>query len=47
LRCTGRVRPERQKINLIVRDDLLEDLFDVRREFDKIFNPMLTVNSWG
>jgi HSP20 family protein len=29
--------------NLILRDNLFEDLFDVRREFDKIFNRMLTV----
>jgi len=28
--------------NLILRDNLFEDLFDVRREFDKIFNRMLT-----
>lgn len=33
--------------NLIVRDNLFEDLFDVRREFDKIFNRMLTVKPWG
>ena len=33
--------------NLILRDNLFEDLFDVRREFDKIFNRMLTVKSWG
>jgi HSP20 family protein len=33
--------------NLIVRDNLFEDLFDVRREFDKIFNRMLTVRPWG
>jgi HSP20 family protein len=29
--------------NLILRDNLFEDLFDVRREFDKIFNRMLAV----
>jgi len=29
--------------NLILRDNLFEDLFDVRREFDKVFNRMLTV----
>jgi len=33
--------------NLIVRDNLFEDLFDVRREFDKIFNRMLTAKPWG
>jgi HSP20 family protein len=33
--------------NLILRDNLFEDLFDVRREFDKIFNRMLTVKPWG
>lgn len=33
--------------NLIVRDNLFEDLFDVRREFDKIFNRMLTVKPWS
>ncbi len=33
--------------NLIVRDNLFEDLFDVRREFDKIFNRMLTVKPWA
>jgi HSP20 family protein len=33
--------------NLIVRDNLFEDLFDVRREFDKIFNRMLTVKPWN
>jgi len=32
---------------LILRDNLYEDLFDFRREFDKIFNRMLTVNPWG
>ena len=26
---------------------MFEDLFDVRREFDKIFNRMLTVKPWG
>src|SRR5579864_50768 len=29
--------------NIVLRDNLFEDLFDVRREFDKIFNRMLTV----
>lgn len=33
--------------NLLLRDNLFEDLFDVRREFDKIFNRMLTVKPWG
>lgn len=33
--------------NLILRDNLFEDLFDVRREFDKIFNRMLTAKPWG
>jgi hypothetical protein len=33
--------------NLILRDNLFEDLFDVRREFDKIFNRMLTVKPVG
>ena len=33
--------------NFILRDNMLEDLFDVRREFDKIFNRMLTVKPWG
>ena len=30
--------------NLILRNNLFEDLFDVRREFDKIFNRMLTAS---
>jgi len=29
--------------NLVLRDPFFEDLFDFRREFDKIFNRMLTV----
>lgn len=29
--------------NLVLRDPLFEELFDFRREFDKIFNRMLTV----
>jgi HSP20 family protein len=29
--------------NIVLRDNLFEDLFDVRREFDKIFNRMLVV----
>jgi len=33
--------------NLIVRDNMFEDLFDVRREFDKIFNRMLTSGPWA
>jgi HSP20 family protein len=32
---------------LMPRDPLFEDLFDFRREFDKIFNRMLTVKPWG
>src|SRR5690242_15867569 len=30
-----------------LRDPLFEDLFDFRREFDKIFNRMLTAKTWG
>jgi HSP20 family protein len=33
--------------NLLLRENLFEDLFDFRREFDKIFNKMLTVKPWG
>jgi HSP20 family protein len=33
--------------NLILRDNLFEDLFDARREFDKVFNRMLSVRPWG
>ena len=33
--------------NLVLRDPLFEELFDFRREFDKIFNRMLTVKPWG
>jgi HSP20 family protein len=33
--------------NLVLRDPLFEDLFDFRRDFDKIFNRMLTVKPWG
>lgn len=33
--------------NIVLRDNLFEDLFDVRREFDKIFNRMLTVKPWA
>jgi HSP20 family protein len=33
--------------NLILRDNLFEDLFDARREFDKVFNRMLSVKPWG
>ena len=29
--------------NLVLRDPFFEDMFDFRREFDKIFNRMLTV----
>jgi len=32
---------------LVLRDNLYEDLFDFRREFDKIFNRMLTVSPFG
>lgn len=30
-----------------MRDPLFENLFDFRREFDKIFNRILTVKPWG
>jgi HSP20 family protein len=33
--------------NLVLRNEVFEDLFDFRREFDKIFNRMLTVKPWG
>jgi HSP20 family protein len=33
--------------SLVLRDPLFEDLFDFRREFDKIFNRMLTAKPWG
>ncbi|HKW63731.1 MAG TPA: Hsp20/alpha crystallin family protein [Candidatus Acidoferrum sp.] len=32
---------------LTLRDPFFEDLFDFRREFDKIFNRMLTQKTWG
>ena len=32
---------------ITLRDPLFEELFDFRREFDKIFNRMLSVKSWG
>jgi HSP20 family protein len=32
---------------ITLRDPYFEDLFDVRREFDKIFNRMLTVQPWA
>ncbi len=32
--------------NLILRDSLFEDLFDVRRDFDEMFNRMLTKWPW-
>ncbi|SRR6266480_7060446 len=32
---------------ITLRDPLFEDLFDFRREFDKIFNRILTVKTWG
>src|SRR5215472_7930338 len=31
---------------MTLRDPFFEDLFDFRREFDKIFNRMLTVKPW-
>lgn len=31
---------------LTLRDPLFEDLSDFRREFEKIFNRMLTVKPW-
>jgi len=33
--------------NLILRDSVFDELFDVRREFDKIFNKMLTAKPAG
>jgi HSP20 family protein len=33
--------------NLFLRDPFFEDLFDFRREFDKIFNRILTVKPWN
>lgn len=33
--------------DLAIRDPLFEDLFDFRRDFDKIFNRMLTVKPWS
>src|ERR1700751_2122741 len=33
--------------DLMLRNEVFEDLFDFRREFDKIFNRMLTVKPWG
>jgi HSP20 family protein len=33
--------------NLTLRDNLFEDLFDARREFDQVFNRILTVNPWA
>jgi HSP20 family protein len=32
---------------ITLRDPIFEDLFDFRREFDKIFNRMLTAKTWG
>jgi HSP20 family protein len=32
---------------LLLREPYFEELFDFRREFDKIFNRMLTVKPWG
>jgi HSP20 family protein len=33
--------------NLVFRDPLFEDLFDFRREFDKIFNRIVTAKPWN
>jgi len=33
--------------NLTLRDNLFEDLSDARREFDNVFNRILTVNPWA
>jgi HSP20 family protein len=33
--------------NIVLRDNMFEDLFDVRREFDKVFNRMLNVKPWS
>ena len=33
--------------NILLRDKILEDLFDARRDFDRVFNRMLTVNPWA
>ena len=33
--------------NILLRDKFLEDLFDARRDFDRVFNRMLTVNPWA
>jgi HSP20 family protein len=51
-RCEFPITEEWQKRrcvmkNLVLRDPLFEELFDFRREFDKIFNRMLTVKPWG
>ena len=32
---------------ITLRDPFFEDLFDFRREFDKIFNRMVTAKTWG
>jgi len=32
--------------NLLLREPFFEELFDFRREFDKIFNRMLSVKPW-
>jgi HSP20 family protein len=32
---------------ITLRDPFFEDLFDFRRDFDKIFNRILTVKPWG
>lgn len=33
-------------MNMTVRTPFFEDLFDFRRDFDKIFNRMLTTKPW-
>ena len=33
--------------SMTLRDPLFEDLFDFRRDFDKIFNRILTVKPWS
>ena len=33
--------------NLIPRDNVFQDLFDFRRDFDQIFNRMVTGGPWG
>ena len=33
--------------NLILRNDMFEDLFDIRRDFDQMLNRMMTRWPWG